>query len=79
MDQKRAPQGDGPKVVPKTRLCSNLLFLTHSNDLLKFCEAFTQFVSEPRFGHLLKEKPKRGTGLLWVALGCFGLLWAAVA
>ena len=50
LDQKRAPQGDGPKVVPKTGLCSNLLFLTHSNDLLKFCKAFTQFVNEPRFG-----------------------------
>ena len=58
MDQKRAPQGDGPKVVPKTRLCSNLLSLAHSND------------------HLLKEKPKRGN---WVALGCFGLIWAALA
>ena len=66
MDQKRAPQGDGPKVVPHLGLCSNLLFLAHSKDLLKFCQAFTQFVNEPRFGHLLKEKPKRGN---WVAVG----------
>ena len=35
-------------------------------DLLKFRQAFTQFVNEPRFGHLLKEKPKRWN---WVALG----------
>ena len=33
-------------------LCSNVLSLAHSNDLLIFCEAFTPFVNEPRFGHL---------------------------
>ena len=50
MDQKRAPQGECPKVAAGQGLGSNLLFLTHSNDLLKFCKAFTQFVNEPRFG-----------------------------
>ena len=49
-DQKSAPQAKCSKVAPATRLCSNLLFLAHSNDLLKFCKAFTQFVNEPRFG-----------------------------
>ena len=75
-DQKRAPKAEWPKMDAVMPLGSNLLFLTHSNDLLKFCKAFTQFVNEPRFGHLLKEKPKRGN---WVALGCFGLIWAALA
>ena len=28
----------------------------------------------PQLAHLLKEKPKRGTGLLWAALSCSGLL-----
>ena len=50
MDQKRAPKAECPKMVELIPLGSNLLFLTHSNDLLKFCEAFTQFVNEPRFG-----------------------------
>ena len=104
MDQKRSPAGDTPKVLPKTGLCSNLLFLAHSKDLLKYCKAFTQFVNEPRFGQngpkivqdghkmaqdgfktaprwpkmasLAEGKAETGN---WVALGCFGLLWAAAA
>ena len=35
MDQKRAPKAECPKMVEVIPLGSNLLFLTHSNDLLK--------------------------------------------
>ena len=44
--------------------------------IIRTHQAFTTFINEPRFGHLLKEKPKRGN---WVALGCLGLIWAALA
>ena len=57
MDQKRAPQAKCSKVVAGHPQCSNLLFLAHSKDLLKFCKAFTPFLKEPRFG---QDGPKSG-------------------
>ena len=56
--KKVIQKGDTPKMAPDLGLCSNLIFLAHSDDLLKICKAFTQFVNEPRFGQDGLKLPK---------------------
>ena len=57
--KKGAPKGGVPKMPQSQGLCSNLLSLAHSNETIMFCQAFTPFVNEPRFGQdRLKMAPR---------------------